>query len=89
MVVHLFLLKGSMHHLITSCLWQAQHNSGIFAEFHLFIFLTSTDTALSAWNARRESSTTGNSQTKESIVPNLVILDTRNKQQIDADVVAR
>ena len=53
-------------------------------------FLYSTDGALSAWNARRESSTAGNnSQAKESIVPNLVILDTRNKQLIDADVVAR
>ena len=49
----------------------------------------STDAALAAWNARRESSVAGSSQTKESIVPNLVILDTRNKQQIDADVVAR
>jgi hypothetical protein len=44
---------------------------------------------LSAWNARRESGTASSSQTKESIVPNLVILDTRNRQQIDADVIAR
>jgi len=47
-----------------------------------------TELALVAWNVRRESAGTSGT-TKEYVVPNLVIVDTRNRQVIDHEVLAR